>query len=119
MEIRLIGLVDPKIISKFSNMPKLELDNDFIFFVDYANCDIPIGHTFTKCYKIDNGVCTKFVMNVKIKYVTQQYDRPFSIIPKGWKTIVIFHFFTSPPFFHEIPFLDSWDDKSDRFIVLK
>ena len=79
------------------------------FFVSYSEIDIPLEAKFTRvfCKNIENV----FTINSVLTGATQQYGKPFDLIPHGWKTICKFSFSGElPRLISDLPVIDDWAD---------
>ncbi|MGG9961413.1 hypothetical protein [Ferruginibacter sp. SUN106] len=87
-----------------------------VFFCDYSNCDIPVGHVFDTI-QIDNIIVAD--CQIILKRVSQQFLKPFDYIPEGWQTICEFEFIGKVPeiIAASFPIIESWD--SPNHVIIK
>lgn len=78
------------------------------FFVGFAYADLPIGTTFTALFPFHRPELARRTTAV-IHSVTQQFGRPFDVIPAGWKTISLIDFPAGiPEDAMQLPVVDTW-----------
>jgi hypothetical protein len=77
-------------------------------FVQFSYADLPIGKTFECLYPAGMPSEVRWV-DISVVGVTQQWAKPFSEIPHGWKTITLFRFNPSiPAAISSLPECDAW-----------
>jgi len=88
-------------------------------FCSYSEFEIPIGATFN-CFE-KNGMQTLLTEDAVLIAITQQFGKPFEVIPEGWKTISKFEFSDKDVnnLRNELPVLDSWAFLGNEFYLLK
>lgn len=66
-------------------------DEGIVLFVGLSYGDIPIGSQFDVVFELDNP--TNFaIIDCHLTGVTQDFAKPFDLIPEGWQTICCFNF---------------------------
>jgi hypothetical protein len=118
MKIRVFGIVIDVIEKQIVEALKLtKQKNSLLFFCDYSDHDFEIGHEFSSISENDQIIYSGLI---KLKTVTQQYFKPFEIIPSGWKTICEFEFEESIPSIirAKIPILESWSGMNLKCFTL-
>ena len=88
-------------------------------FCWYSMLEIPIGATFN--YFEKNNVQTPLKSEAVLIAVTQQFGKPFEVIPEGWKTISKFEFSEEDAYDlkNELSILDSWTFLDDKCYLLR
>jgi Fic family protein len=88
-------------------------------FCRYSNLEIPIGATFN--YFEKNNVLSPLKNEAVLIAVTQQFGKPFEVIPEGWKTISKFEFSEEDVsnLKNELPVLNTWTSLDDKCYLLK
>ena len=88
-------------------------------FCWYSGLDIPMGATFN-CFE-KNNIQTLLTDEATLIAVTQQFGKPFEVIPQGWKTISKFEFSEKDicGLKNSLPIIDSWTFLDDKFYLLK
>ena len=77
-------------------------------FANFSEADIPKG---SKLSSIELGDGEKIHCDGILSYITQQFAKPFEVVPLGWKTLVGVKFSTEVPMsLKTLPSLDSWYD---------
>jgi len=88
-------------------LPKVWNENTICCFISYAYADLPLGKTFELAFRDDLSELTKTLCVVKA--VTQQFAKPFDLIPDGWKTITLLEFpYGIPPIIANLPTIHAW-----------
>lgn len=79
-----------------------------IVFVGYAYADLPFTKRFDVVFPKDkpqDGVRCE----CRVIAATQQFSKPFTEIPHGWKTICMVHFPNGvPQLIQQLPIVDRW-----------
>jgi hypothetical protein len=77
-------------------LPKNLPPNTLIVFTDYSLAEFAIGEQFAKVFLLDDiDVCAD--IHCEIVGVTQQWSKPFDVVPEGWKTICALRFTNELP----------------------
>ena len=107
--LRLEGKVSPASLELVRHgLPTIGLPDTVVVFVGFAYADLP----FTKQFDIvfpkgrpQDGIRCE----CKILAATQQFSKPFTEIPDGWKTICVAHFPGGiPQLIQQLPVVDTW-----------
>jgi hypothetical protein len=112
------GFVSAKAMAQASaGLPKTKPDKAEAFFVQFAYADLPIGKAFRVAFlknKLEKSVnCLS-----KLEAVTQQFAKPFSELPHGWKTVCYIQFPTeTPALLKQLPTLDAWYENEDAICL--
>jgi hypothetical protein len=91
-------------------------DSEF-FFVGFSYADLPVGKEFDVVYpkgKPERGELCRS----EIVAVTQQFSKPMSEVPHGWKTICLVRFPAGiPSIVRDLPVVDGWYQHEDCVCV--
>jgi hypothetical protein len=103
------GKVDPKSLALVrAGLPERIPSQAVILFVGFSYADIPLG----KCFEIifPKGRAEAGIRNRScISAVTQQWGKPFDVIPNGWKTICVVEFPDGvPQMIEDLPTVEAW-----------
>jgi hypothetical protein len=98
-------------------LPPTRLPDTEVVFIGFAYADLP----FTKKFDIifpkgrpQDGIRCE----CKILAATQQFSKPFTEIPDGWKTICVVHFPGGiPQLVQQLPVVDTWF-QNDEWICI-
>ncbi len=97
------GVLSPKIIESL-DIPIKMTHSTVVLFLGFASFSIKFGAKF-------NFLKTKdhiYEISATLEYVTQQYNRPFSEVPLGWKTIVAINVNKGRDYFDGLPIVEEW-----------
>jgi hypothetical protein len=103
------GFVSSKAMAQVSaGLPATKPENAEVFFVQFAYADLPIGKEFQVAF-FKNKPETIVNCLSKVVAVTQQFGKPLSEVPHGWKTICYIQFQTEmPELLKQLPTVDAW-----------
>src|SRR5688572_32402570 len=89
IELKILGKAEKNVCELFSEVmsDNRNLENEIILFCDYSGFDIPVGYVFKKIIDANSN---EFSGELILKSVSQQFARPFDMVPMGWKTICKF-----------------------------
>lgn len=83
------------------------MENIYAVFVLRQDYDIEIGTVFNITYISQNNIATE--NNYELVAITQQWDKPFDRIPRGWKTICALKLINNiPSILTTLPSVDDW-----------
>jgi len=89
-------------------MPEKWDKNAIWCFLLYAYADIPVGKVFDRLFSLHDvahGVSVRCI----VRAITQEYKKPFDMIPHGWKTITLLEFAEGiPDKIKTLPTIDAW-----------
>jgi hypothetical protein len=97
------GVLAPKIIENL-NIPVKISNSSVVLLLGFANFSIKPGAKFNFLKTKD----IKYEISATLEYITQQYSRPFSEIPLGWKTIVVINIDKGRSYFDALPIVEGW-----------
>ena len=103
------GKVSPRAMEHAkSGLPADRPPHAELLFVGFAYADLPLGKQFDVVFPKDRpqeGVRCES----RIVAATQQWGKPLTEIPDGWKTICLVEFpHGIPEFVRELPVVDDW-----------
>jgi hypothetical protein len=103
------GFVSPKALAQVSaGLPLSKPENCDTFFVGFSYADLPRGEQFQILFPKSDPEKAERCPS-KVIAITQQFSKPFSEIPAGWKTVCQIHFPNGlPDLVKRLPTLDSW-----------
>jgi hypothetical protein len=107
--LRLEGKVSPTSMELIkAGLPSTRPPNSEVVFVQFSYADLPFTKRFDVVFPKDrpqDGVrCV-----CRVVAATQQFSKPFSEIPDGWKTICLIHFADGiPQLVQRLPVVDAW-----------
>jgi RimJ/RimL family protein N-acetyltransferase len=78
------------------------------FWASFAYADLPVPHVFDIVFKHDEPRQMER-LPLTVRAVTQQWAKPFSEIPHGWKTILWLGSTQRSPLVRALPLLREWD----------
>jgi len=79
------------------------------FFALYAEDDVQLGTEFTSVFLNEMPASLEHTRAL-LRAVTQQFARPFEVVPRGWKTICLIDFPEGlPGVIERLPVVDAWD----------
>jgi hypothetical protein len=100
-----------------SGLPQQHPPNALVLFVEYAYADVPLGRSFQVVFPYGNAELG-IRAECRIVAVTQQFGRPFDLVPQGWKTICIIEFPKgTPDLIQQLPIIDNWFEFRDRVCI--
>lgn len=111
------GNVSEKVKQKLTVLNRFQQKQNIIFlFADYSDYEIPIGCQFSKI-EINGEDFT--VNDVLLIGVTQQFDKDFDYIPKGWKTIIVLAVNDKNVIkkFQDLPYIDDWYESNTKLLL--
>lgn len=111
IELKIKGKLSTNTIENFSVLSDLKSREDILFlFVDFASQDIPINSSF---FVIKSSNEKDVRCSSQVVRITQQYNRPFDIIPRGWKTIIALKIIgEKPTILKNMNEIEDWYDKN-------
>jgi hypothetical protein len=103
--LKVVSLVESKLISTdFLSVKEYMNESSRLFFFTYSGFEIENGSLFNYLF-IDGQV---HPINAKLVFITQQFNKPFTSIPYGWKTICVLEFRNNVDIIDTIPIREFW-----------
>ncbi|MFT3676839.1 MAG: hypothetical protein QM781_13180 [Chitinophagaceae bacterium] len=119
VEITIDGIASNRVVTELKNSFPGGIKNvsGIVLFCQFSAYDIKLGKMFTRL-TVEGEV--KYSGAVTLVKITQQFDRLFEEIPKGWRTVCEFRFdnLTSDKLKEWLPVIDSWSQGTTKRVVL-
>ena len=89
-------------------LPSMRPSNSEVVFVSFAYADLPFTKQFDVVFprnRPKDGVRC----GCRVVAATQQFSKPFSVVPHGWKTVCLIEFLGGvPELVQRLPVVDGW-----------
>jgi hypothetical protein len=108
------GFVSAKAMAQVSaGLPATKPENAEAFFVQFSYADLPIGKEFQVAFLKNKPEVFVNCLS-KVTAVTQQFGKPFTEVPHGWKTICYIQLPTElPELLKQLPTIDAWHQNTE------
>ncbi len=109
--LRLEGLLSVTSLAAVrAGLPIAWPDTARVLFATFADEDVPVGARFDRVLREGHGDAAEATPATLIA-VTQQWARPFEVVPRGWKSICLVDFPAGvPAMIAHLPTVDAWHE---------
>lgn len=107
--LKVVGLASEKLCRDIALLSGIAaLEDRIVVFCDYSEYDVQSGYTFS--YILDNKMNLLYNRSFRLEFISQQLLKPMEYIPKGWKTLCLFHFMDgeAPEVIYKLPLVEGW-----------